>query len=67
MKRHAVRIARLSVGSVLVAVGIVGGFVPVLQGWIFILAGLSLLAQESDRARYLLDRVKERFQGIGGK
>jgi len=63
MRRHALRIARLSVGSLLIVVGIIGGFIPVLQGWIFVLGGLSLLAQESERARLLLERVRDRFQG----
>jgi uncharacterized membrane protein YbaN (DUF454 family) len=63
MRRHALRIARLSVGSLLIVVGVIGGFIPVLQGWIFVLGGLSLLAQESDRARMLLERVRDRFQG----
>ncbi|HET9062841.1 MAG TPA: PGPGW domain-containing protein [Candidatus Binatia bacterium] len=57
------RIARLSIGSLLIVVGVIGGFIPVLQGWIFVLGGLSLLAQESDRARLLLERVRDRFQG----
>lgn len=63
MKRHALRIARLSIGSLLIVFGVIGGFIPVLQGWIFVLGGLSLLAQESDRARLLLERVRDRFQG----
>jgi uncharacterized membrane protein YbaN (DUF454 family) len=64
VKRHAIRIARLSVGSVLILVGVIGGFIPILQGWIFILAGLGLIAQESDRAKELLDRLKARVQSL---
>jgi len=66
MRRHALRIARLSIGSLLIVLGVISGFVPVLQGWIFVLGGLSLLAQESDRARLLLERVRDRFQGPRG-
>jgi uncharacterized membrane protein YbaN (DUF454 family) len=62
MRRHALRIARVSIGSLLLVVGVIGGFIPIFQGWIFVLAGLSLLAQESDRIRMLLDRVRDRFQ-----
>ena len=58
MKRQALRIARLSAGSLLIIVGIIGGFIPIFQGWVFILAGLSILAQESDRIRTLLDRIR---------
>jgi uncharacterized membrane protein YbaN (DUF454 family) len=67
MRRQALRIARLSAGSVLILVGVIGGFIPVLQGWVFILAGLSVLAQESDRARALLDRIRERARGLTGR
>ena len=67
MRRQALRIARLSAGSVLILVGVIGGFIPVLQGWVFILAGLSVLAQESDRARTLLDRIRERARSLKGR
>lgn len=67
MRRQALRIARLSAGSVLILVGVIGGFIPVLQGWVFIVAGLSILAQESDRARALLDWVRERARGLTGR
>ncbi len=67
MRRQALRIARLSAGSVLIVVGVIGGFIPVLQGWVFILAGLSVLAQESDRARTLLDRIRERARSLRGR
>jgi uncharacterized membrane protein YbaN (DUF454 family) len=67
MRRQALRIARLSAGSVLILVGVIGGFIPVLQGWVFILAGLSVLAQESERARTLLDRIRERARSLKGR
>jgi len=49
------------VGSALILLGIVGGLVPVLQGWIFILAGLAVLSSHSRWARELL----RRFQQLG--
>lgn len=66
MKRQALRIARLSAGSLLLLVGVIGGFIPVFQGWVFVLAGLSILAQESDRARVLLDRLRSYTRSAGG-
>lgn len=66
MRRQALRIARLSAGSLLLVIGVIGGFIPVLQGWVFVLAGLSVLAQESDRARALLDRIRARARGLHG-
>ncbi len=46
------------VGLALIALGVVAGFIPVIQGWPFILAGLAILSSHSRVARALLDRVK---------
>lgn len=45
-------------GTILLTVGVIGGFIPILQGWIFIIAGLTLMAPESDRAKAALDWAK---------
>jgi uncharacterized membrane protein YbaN (DUF454 family) len=45
-------------GLTLIGMGIVGGFVPVLQGWVLILAGLAVLSSHSRWARAILDRVR---------
>jgi len=62
LKRTVVRAARLGLGSLLVIVGVISGFVPILQGWIFILAGLSIMAPESERARKVLDWAKKKLK-----
>jgi len=41
--------------------GVVSGFLPVVQGWVFILAGLTVMAPESQRARRLLEWAKEKI------
>lgn len=47
-RRHrAVRLALLALGWVLLAVGVVGGLLPVLQGWPFGVAGAAILYVES--------------------
>jgi uncharacterized membrane protein YbaN (DUF454 family) len=46
------------IGLSLIALGVVGGFVPVLQGWVFIVAGLAVLSSHSRVARGVLDRLK---------
>jgi len=43
MKRVWRRILRNVIGAICIAIGIIGGFIPVLQGWMFILAGLLLI------------------------
>jgi uncharacterized membrane protein YbaN (DUF454 family) len=60
MNRQVLRIARLGGGSLLLAVGVIGGFIPVLQGWVFVIAGLSLMAPESERARRALEWAKQK-------
>ena len=67
MKRRQVSKVRMIVdwvvGLMLIGIGLVGGIVPVLQGWVFILAGLAVLSSHSRWARAILDRLK----GIGRK
>ncbi len=57
MKRLWRRILRNLIGGLCIIIGIIGGFVPILQGWMFILAGL-LLIDWPGRKR-LLARVRQ--------
>ncbi len=52
------KIADWVIGLTLIAAGVVAGFIPVIQGWPFILAGLAILSSHSRLARAALDRVK---------
>jgi hypothetical protein len=45
------------VGLTLIAIGIVGAFVPILQGWIFVLMGLAVLSSHSRLARAIHERI----------
>jgi len=45
----------------LLGLGVVGLFLPFLQGVLFMLAGLALLSSESRRLRRLLDRLRQRY------
>lgn len=49
------------VGSALILFGIAAGLVPVLPGWLFVVAGLAVLSSHSHWAR----RLHERFHGFG--
>lgn len=55
------------VGLTLIAIGIIGGFIPILQGWVFILAGLAVLSSHSRWAKAILDRVKETGRDVREK
>jgi uncharacterized protein len=64
MRRHAVRVLRLSVGGVLLLLGVIGALLPIMQGWIFFLAGLSVMAPESETARRALAWAKDRWRRV---
>lgn len=60
MNRTTVRkIVDWVVGLSLIGIGILGGFVPVFQGWVFIVAGLAVLSSHSRWARVVYERIKK--------
>jgi uncharacterized membrane protein YbaN (DUF454 family) len=48
---------RIAAGAALIVIGIVGLFLPVVQGLLIIALGLTLLARDVPWARRLIDRV----------
>jgi len=46
------------VGLTFIGIGVLGAFVPVLQGWVFVLAGLAILSRHSRWAHWILERLK---------
>jgi uncharacterized membrane protein YbaN (DUF454 family) len=65
VNRHAKRIVVLVVGWAFILLGIVGLFLPILQGILFILIGLIILSTEYVWANHLLKKIKERFPKLG--
>lgn len=59
--RLAWKIATISLGGALVLLGIVGLFLPVLQGWLMIFGGLAVLSPHSRRARTILRMLKDKL------
>ncbi len=59
----AFRIGALIIGVGLILLGIVGLFLPFLQGFLLIALGLSVLSLVSKRAERLLERLKAWFRG----
>ena len=43
MKRRIIRVLRNLSGVLLILLGVVSGFLPILQGWIFIVLGLGFI------------------------
>jgi len=56
-RRIAWRVIRLSAGWTLLVLGVIGLFLPVLQGILFIASGLAVLSTESRWARALLEKI----------
>ncbi len=51
----------MTLGWTLILFGIVGLFLPVLQGVLFLILGLLVLSGESETARRWLGKIRERY------
>jgi uncharacterized membrane protein YbaN (DUF454 family) len=56
------RYLRLTLGWLLLAAGIVGLFLPLLQGFLLIGIGAAILSKESHRLKSVFDRIREKIQ-----
>lgn len=65
MKSRTKRILVLIVGWSFILLGILGLFLPILQGILFLLVGLIILSSEYVWAHRLLTRLRERFPRLG--
>ena len=54
------RAAKITIGVLLLALGIVGLFLPFLQGILLLIMGLTVLSTESSRAKAWLHYIQER-------
>jgi uncharacterized membrane protein YbaN (DUF454 family) len=63
-KSRLKRVAIYTVGWGFIALGILGIFLPILQGVIFLLIGLYILSSISPWAARMLDRLRKRFPRI---
>lgn len=61
------RIALIASGWVFLLLGIAGLFLPILQGILFIMIGLTILATEYHWARRLIAKALHRFPGMEQK
>jgi len=55
------RIGLLIIGWLLIVLGIIGLFLPILQGILFILIGLAILSSRSETIKRLLKHLEERY------
>lgn len=61
------RVLVLGVGWGFILLGVVGLFLPILQGILFLLIGLALLSTESRTARAILVKLRRRFPKLAQK
>ncbi|MBI3811429.1 MAG: PGPGW domain-containing protein [Nitrospirae bacterium] len=61
MRAFAKKTAIYLIGWFFILLGIVGLFLPVLQGILFILIGLLVLSKESVTARNIIHKIEKRY------
>ena len=59
MIRHILKIA---LGIILLIIGLIGGLIPIFQGWLFGIPGLILLSDYIPPLKRVLDWVKSKIK-----
>ena len=59
---------KISLGILLVIIGLIGGIIPIFQGWMFGIPGLIILSNYFPPIKRLLNRIKNKvwFQNKDG-
>ena len=52
---------RITLGFLLVIIGLVGGLIPIFQGWVFGIPGLIILADYLPPVKKILDWAKSKY------
>tara|TARA_B100000965_G_scaffold107632_1_gene88855 strand:+ start:1255 stop:1446 length:192 start_codon:yes stop_codon:yes gene_type:complete len=60
--RHTIRI---TLGFLLVIIGLIGGLIPIFQGWMFGIPGLIILADYFPPIKRVLDWAKSKYGNKG--
>lgn len=60
-QRWTLKFIRLVLGYFFLLFGMLGGFIPILQGWIFVALGLILLKDDAKWARSLSVWARRRY------
>ena len=54
------KIIKIFIGIILVIIGLIGGLIPIFQGWLFGIPGLIILAQYFPPIKKLLNWAKKK-------
>ena len=60
LPRPVVVALRITLGVIFIILGIIGGFVPIMQGWIFMLLAVLVLFPQSKFAVKSLDKIEKK-------
>ena len=52
-------IIKISIGIILIIIGLIGGIIPIFQGWMFGIPGLIILSQYFPPIKKLLNKIKK--------
>tara|TARA_X000001036_G_C20546874_1_gene752677 strand:- start:280 stop:459 length:180 start_codon:yes stop_codon:yes gene_type:complete len=55
-------IVKITTGIILIIIGIIGGIIPIFQGWVFGIPGLIILSQYSPLIKRLLKKMNQKRQ-----
>ena len=55
-------VIKISMGVILVLIGLIGGLIPIFQGWIFGFPGLIILSQYFPPIKKILNKIKKRIK-----
>tara|TARA_B100000131_G_C18016553_1_gene572731 strand:+ start:554 stop:727 length:174 start_codon:yes stop_codon:yes gene_type:complete len=54
-------IAKITLGIILITIGLIGGIIPFFQGWIFGIPGLIILSKYFHPAKKILKWIKKKL------
>jgi uncharacterized membrane protein YbaN (DUF454 family) len=57
------RMTKIIIGFGFLGLGVIGLFLPILQGVLFMIVGLAILSTENRRVRALVEEIKRRHPG----
>ena len=50
---------KITLGIILIIIGLIGGIIPIFQGWIFGIPGLIILSQYFPPIKKLINKIKK--------
>jgi len=60
MKKHIIKVLKLSAGIALLVIGVIGIFLPIIPGILLIILGMFIL--EIDKEKKLITWIKEKIR-----